>query len=110
MVLFNPETRVNNAADAIEDLPVKWIKIEIHQSKDFVSIMIVDSGAGIPKEIEDQVFEPLFTTKPAEKGTGLGLSIVHTIVEEHGGTLLIDRSFQDSRITINLPKKIAATA
>jgi C4-dicarboxylate-specific signal transduction histidine kinase len=101
---------INNAADAIEELPVKWIKVEIYQSQDFVSIMIVDSGPGIPKEIEDQVFEPLFTTKPAEKGTGLGLSIVHTIVEEHGGTLLIDRSFQDSRITINLPKKMAVAA
>lgn len=101
---------INNAADAIEEEPVKWIKIKVSQTYDSIRIMIIDSGKGIPKELEDKVFEPLFTTKPAEKGTGLGLSIVNTIVQEHGGNLIIDRNYNDSRLTITLPKRVAKAA
>ena len=40
-----------------------------------VEIRVRDNGTGIPPEIRDKLFQPLFTTKPTGEGTGLGLSI-----------------------------------
>lgn len=53
---------------------------------------IEDDGPGIPEEIRDKVFDPFFTTKPVGEGTGLGLSIVHTVAQEHGGSVEVGDS------------------
>ena len=52
-----------------------------------VEIRIRDNGTGIPAEVQEKMFNPFFTTKPAGEGTGLGLSMTHDIiVKQHGGT------------------------
>jgi two-component system sensor histidine kinase HydH len=51
-------------------------------------IIIEDTGAGIPKENLDKLFDPFFSTK--KKGTGLGLAIVRSIVEGHGGEIEVE--------------------
>jgi signal transduction histidine kinase len=56
-----------------------------------VEIRIRDNGVGIPKKIENKIFQPFFTTKPTGQGTGLGLSLSYDIItKEHGGTLEVD--------------------
>jgi signal transduction histidine kinase len=55
--------------------------------KDKVILSIGDNGGGIPKEIQDKILQPFFTTKKGTDGTGLGLSITHDIVKAHGGEL-----------------------
>jgi PAS domain S-box-containing protein len=50
---------------------------------------VVDSGPGIPAELQAQVFDPFFSTKPIGKGSGLGLAITRRILDEHGGTIAI---------------------
>lgn len=54
----------------------------------YIVIRITDNGSGIPKEIQNRIFDNFFTTKSAEKGTGLGLAISHEIIhEKHNGCL-----------------------
>ncbi|TMQ22153.1 MAG: hybrid sensor histidine kinase/response regulator [Candidatus Rokuibacteriota bacterium] len=55
-----------------------------------VSLAIADTGAGIPREIQQKIFEAFFTTKAQGEGTGLGLSLCRSIVEEHGGVLTVE--------------------
>jgi len=56
-----------------------------------ISIVVADTGGGIPKEIRSTMFEPFVSTK-GEKGTGLGLWIVKGIVEGHSGKILVRSS------------------
>lgn len=50
-----------------------------------VAVTVADSGAGVPPELRDRVFEPFFTTR-ADR-SGLGLSAARAVAELHGGTL-----------------------
>jgi signal transduction histidine kinase/integral membrane sensor domain MASE1 len=50
-----------------------------------VQMSVFDSGGGLPRGAEDQIFEPLFTTKAS--GMGMGLAIARAIAESHGGTI-----------------------
>jgi two-component system nitrogen regulation sensor histidine kinase NtrY len=52
-----------------------------------VEIRICDNGIGLPED-RARLFEPYVTTR--DKGTGLGLPIVKKIIEEHGGSLVLE--------------------
>jgi len=56
-----------------------------------VSILVADTGSGIPPDIRKTMFDPFVTTK-GEKGTGLGLWIVKGIVEGHSGRIQVRSS------------------
>jgi C4-dicarboxylate-specific signal transduction histidine kinase len=77
-----------NAAQAMEGtgrngrIDVRWVTRE-----DEVKLTVADNGCGIPLEIQERVFQPLFTTKPVGVGTGLGLSICKELVTHAGGQL-----------------------
>ncbi len=71
---------------------------------DFVRITIRDTGPGIPKEIQDKVFEPFFSTKPKGKGTGLGLAMAYGTVKKHNGIIRIDNEWEGgTSFVIDLP-------
>lgn len=94
---------LGNAYDAIEDLPERWIQIECKNLMDNIEFRITDSGPGIPKEIQEKIFQPFFTTKPIGKGTGLGLSLSISIVKDHKGTFNIDEENPNTCFVISLP-------
>lgn len=88
-----------NAIDAIDEAIANGkisntppqIRISTETNQQWVIIRIADNGGGIPESVKQQMFEPLFTTKPIGKGTGLGLSIAHQIVvEKHNGILEVE--------------------
>ena len=55
-----------------------------------VVLTVEDDGRGIPRDVQDKIFNPFFTTKPFGQGTGLGLSICHGIVTAHGGAIRVE--------------------
>ena len=73
---------------------------------EYVTISVIDRGAGIPTEIMERVFDPFFTTKPVGKGTGLGLSMVYGFVRQSGGRVAIESEVGvGTRVTICLPRE-----
>ncbi|MBR1215588.1 GAF domain-containing protein [Bradyrhizobium sp. JYMT SZCCT0180] len=75
-----------------------------------VEIRIRDNGTGIQAEVQQKMFNPFFTTKPAGEGTGLGLSMTHDIiVKQHGGKIdVATEPGQFTEFTIVLPRKSSA--
>lgn len=98
---------INNARDAIQNLPDKWIKIDLKDKKDAVELSVTDSGEGIPEEINDLIMKPFFTTKDFGKGSGLGLSICKNIIDKHKGSIAVDRESAHTRFVVTLPKTSA---
>lgn len=94
---------MSNSSDAIEHLGDKWIRVEVVRKAEFIELSVVDSGKGIPHDIQEKMMQPFFTTKEVGKGTGLGLSICKGIVEGHGGAFYIDNSSPNTKITFSVP-------
>jgi signal transduction histidine kinase/CheY-like chemotaxis protein len=81
-----------NAAQAIGDGGADHeIAITTRSDGQHVILSVEDSGPGIPPELRERVFEPYFTTKPADIGTGLGLALVRKIASAHGGLARVGR-------------------
>lgn len=78
---------VTNAIDAMSPSG-GIIEIELREEIERVVLCVADAGPGIPDELLERIWEPLFTTKPFGHGTGLGLTIVREIVTaDFGGTV-----------------------
>ena len=97
---------LNNSFDALEKFNNSWVNIHIKNEGDFIRVKVIDSGKGIPKEIEEEMFEPFFTSKPIGKGTGLGLSISKKIVENNEGRFFYDSSHENTCFVLDLVKSI----
>lgn len=75
------------------------------------SLIVADSGPGVPKQLRDKVWTPLFTTHTdrhgKQTGTGLGLTIVRSIVDELGGATELDSDpeLKGARFAIWFPKR-----
>jgi len=61
------------------------VSVEVTRGDAHVVVAVADSGPGIPAELLERVFEPLFTTKA--RGSGLGLAISSGIAQAHGARL-----------------------
>lgn len=92
-----------NAAQAMGDGQGE-VSLKTRSTGDYVNVEIADTGAGITPEHLTKIFDPFFTTKPVGEGTGLGLSISHSIIERHGGTILVASTpGQGTTFTITIP-------
>ena len=101
-----------NAAHALADRTAgdNEIVIRTRTEGDRAVLVVEDNGPGIPDELLERVFEPYFTTKPAEVGTGLGLALVQRIAKQHGGCARAVRGSRGGeRIEVRLPTRRDAT-
>jgi hypothetical protein len=79
---------LKNGIEAMHDTPAEQRELRVRaelNDANSVCISVCDRGHGIPADLVDNLFQPLFTTK--REGMGLGLNICRSIVEFHGGTL-----------------------
>jgi signal transduction histidine kinase len=82
---------LQNAMDAMSDKRdgARVVTIRCHAVDEaHVLLRVSDTGPGLPSESED-LFEPMYTTKPG--GMGMGLSIARSIVDAHGGSIRGER-------------------
>ncbi len=71
---------------------------------DWLFISVRDTGEGISPRNMERLFEPFFTTRPANRGTGLGLSVSYGIITSHGGTIEVESQLGNgSSFTVYLP-------
>ena len=84
------------------------ITVQTEGRQGAVVIRVIDNGIGMSQEVQQKIFQPFFTTKPAGEGTGLGLSLSYDIITKgHGGSLVVE-SWEDAgtEFVINLPVKV----
>ena len=69
-----------------------------------ITIVVQDTGCGMPEEDVQKAFEPFFTTKAVGKGTGLGLFLSRESVVAHGGSLAMTSEIgRGTTLTMTLP-------
>jgi signal transduction histidine kinase len=81
------------------------LSISLVNAAQSVFIHFEDSGKGIPKDVENHIFKPFFTTKSSGEGSGLGLHLVKKIIDKHGGEISFTSTPGQTIFTIEIPKK-----
>jgi two-component system cell cycle sensor histidine kinase/response regulator CckA len=111
-----------NARDAMPDggvLTIRTSNVSAEESArlqykgmplgEYVQIAVADTGTGIPKEIQDKIFDPFYTTKDIGKGTGLGLATVYGFIKQTGGFIYVDSELDEgATFRIFIPRYIPA--
>ncbi len=96
---------VNLVVNAIQASPSGGkLTIETHRGRNYISLVVADTGTGMTEEVKSKIFTPFFTTKDVDQGTGLGLAVVHGIVTSHRGVIHVDsEAGRGSRFEVQLP-------
>jgi nitrogen-specific signal transduction histidine kinase len=85
-----------------DDILRLTIQSDTSGAKPGVSVLIEDTGPGVPAGLRDQIFNPFFTSK--KDGVGLGLAIVAKIIDDHRGSIRLDTdSVSGARFRVFLP-------
>jgi nitrogen fixation/metabolism regulation signal transduction histidine kinase len=95
---------INLIKNGLEAIPADGrVELSARADGDDIEIQVADNGPGLSADQREQLFVPGFTTKPG--GSGLGLTIVERIVNEHGGTIVLDRLGAGTTFRIRLPRE-----
>jgi signal transduction histidine kinase len=97
-----------NAVDAMPENGTLTLQTR-NLGRDWIEVLVVDTGAGMPKEVLEKALDPFFTTKGQGKGTGLGLSLAHSTVRAHRGQMDIhSEPGQGTRVELRFPVSSSA--
>lgn len=114
LVLADPEAMkralgnlIDNAAEAMQSSLYRELRIETALlPTGMLELAVSDSGPGVTDDMRERLFLPYFSTK--QRGTGLGLAIAAKIVQEHQGTIRVEKnSPAGARFIIELPASSA---
>jgi signal transduction histidine kinase len=96
---------VNLVLNAIGAMPRGGRLVFRHFEKGpFLTLIVSDTGEGVPEENMEKIFEPFFTTKRNGEGTGLGLAVCRKIIEQHGGKISVSsRPGEGTEFHVALP-------
>ncbi|MBV6658232.1 MAG: GHKL domain-containing protein, partial [Devosiaceae bacterium] len=99
---------LRNAFEAVRGSTTPLVVISASVNEQSLSLIMEDSGPGIPKEVHERLFKAFSTSK--RTGMGLGLSISRSIAQNHGGDLTVDpggpdsgRAMTGARFVLRLP-------
>ena len=82
---------IDNAAEAMQDSLLRELHISTQMPESgTIELIVADTGPGITDDMRERLFLPYFSTK--QRGTGLGLSIAAKIVQEHHGTIRVEKN------------------
>ncbi len=106
---------IKNAVEAHAErsLPRPFIRITVEgdAARELVRCSVSDNAGGIPADRLPLLFEPYFTTKPADRGTGLGLFVVRQLARNAGGDVHVESQVGvGTTFTIDLARAEAAAA
>lgn len=102
-VLFN---LIRNSMDAYQNMEeeARKVSVRMEASESQFDLILEDFAGGIPEGLRDTIFEPYVTSK--QTGLGLGLSISRSIIETHGGQILVETdNTRSTQFTIRLPRE-----
>jgi signal transduction histidine kinase len=102
---------VDNAVDAMDGRGTLTISIQPEEEPSGlgVRVSICDTGAGIPPDIRQRLFEPFYTTKEPGRGTGLGLHISYNAIARHGGRIEVTSQPGETCFTVTLPPRLPSS-
>ncbi|MDX2055188.1 MAG: GAF domain-containing sensor histidine kinase [Polyangiaceae bacterium] len=116
LVAYFDEGRISRAIfnltrNAIEAMAEKGGKLSLEAvaAGEALTILVSDTGPGIPEEIRGRLFQS-FVTAGKQGGTGLGLAIVRKIAEEHEGTVRVHSSEKGATFELCLPHALRVVA
>ncbi|MBB5860069.1 PAS domain-containing sensor histidine kinase [Xanthomonas arboricola] len=70
----------------------------------YVVVSVTDSGAGMPADVLERVFEPFYTTKPIGQGTGLGMSMIYGFMQQSNGQVWVESELgKGTTVSLYLP-------
>jgi signal transduction histidine kinase len=96
---------IDNAIDAVPESG--HVEIAAERRLNRVIVSVIDDGPGVPPEIRERIFEPLFTTKPVGQGTGLGLDLARRLARRNDGDIEVESRPGRTAFRVALP--VAAT-
>lgn len=71
---------------------------------DCATLSVTDTGTGMSREVQENMFNPFFTTKSDDQGTGLGLSVVHGIISSLGGKIDVETALDSgTKMIVTFP-------
>jgi signal transduction histidine kinase len=97
---------VVNAEEALVACPQSQRQLSVRLAKGGgrVQLIVEDTGAGVPAELRERIFEPFFSTKESERAVGLGLTVGAEIAAAHDGRLLLTDAAPGATFLLDLPE------